>query len=427
MDFSIIRKVIRDCFRIDRQSYPEAKVLTIAHDNDRSLLYNSKWYSPIIDTLEDDLRQYDIECISVARIISRIKGDLSYGKAFSPEGAFARAFIVKRLQSLWRTNRYPYSTMEEAIWGKIIDESKVQHVIAIQPSRELCVACHKRNVWVADIQHGVIADAHPWYGQSFRSQDPLEQLPHAFICWDKGSSSVIEKWAKTKGIDTFVIGNRWVRRFQYPQFQDPLVKTLQEKFDAGGLNPEQKPAILLALSWGEVNIPNGFMVDDVLHTIQHTSNKYKWFIRLHPNQIKGFATHEGIQFTKFFEKNLKCHAENYFATHTALPLLLNHVDIVLTWNSSVCIEAAQMGIKTALLDPRLRVNSKLEDYYFYYKQKGLIDLLEASEEKITSWIAYNITSRKQKENFFEYDTEYERLMRILAKNRSDYNVKISKT
>ena len=55
MDYAIVRKILVDCLRRDREDYPRSNVLTVAHDNDRSLLHRGKFYSPLIDTIEDDL------------------------------------------------------------------------------------------------------------------------------------------------------------------------------------------------------------------------------------------------------------------------------------------------------------------------------------------------------------------------------------
>jgi hypothetical protein len=414
MDRSIALKILRDCLRWGEIKYPRADVLTVAHDNDRSLLHDGSWYSPLVDTMEDDLRRKGINCVSVARIISRIKGDLSYGNALSPEGAFARALIAKRLQGLLSRDKYPYSNMEEKIWGQILDATGVRKVIGIQPSRELCAACHKRNIWVADIQHGVIGESHPWYGAAFRAKDPIEQLPDSFLCWDEGSRKVIDVWAGGKGIEIQVTGNRWVTRFQNWSVEDKLVQSLRERFAAHCINPEGKPAVLLALSWGEVNIPNGFMVDAMLRVIQRTSSQYQWFVRLHPNQLNGFATDEGRKFAQYFEENLKGHVESDVASRTALPVVLNQVNVVISWNSSVCIEAAQMGIKTGLMDPRLKVGGEHEDYYAFYKQLGLIELLDSSDEIILEWIQSNIANPRRLDDFSAYESKYQNLLNFLV-------------
>lgn len=413
MDASIVRKIARDTLRVDRFDYPRADVLTVAHDNDRSLLVDGRWYSPLIDTIEDDLRARGVECVSVARVISRIKGDLAYGRVYSPEGGFARALVTKRLKGLWARG-YPYSKHEERVWARILDRTGARKVLAIQPSRELCVACRERGVWVADVQHGVIGESHPWYGGRFRGQDPVSYLPHAFLCWDEGSRAVIEPWARDKGIHSPVIGNRWVARFVRRAPDDALVQRLLGTFDARTLNPKRLPAVVVALSWGESNIPNGFMVDGLRDAIRATQDRIRWFVRLHPNQLNGFATHEGRKFREFFREYLDGLVEWEAATRVALPLLLAHTDMVVSWASSVSIEAAQMGIPSALLDPRLRAPDDRGDYYEHYRRAGLIDLIPESESSICSWIQAHAGSKGRPENFDAFEAEYRRLLDFLS-------------
>lgn len=414
MDISIVLKIIRDVFRAGKPAYPQADVLTLAHDNDRSFLHEEKWYSPLIDTIEDDLRAHGARCLSVARIISRIKGDLAYGNVVSPEGAFARALVVKRLFGRLHSAGYPYSAMEEAIWGEILDRSGVRKAFGVQPSRELCVACHKRGIWVADVQHGVIGESHPWYGQQFRGDEPAQYLPSAFLLWDKGSQAVIDRWGVAKGVSTIVTGNRWVARFQYPRVGDALVGPLLAQYAARGLNPEGKPAVLVALSWGEVNIPNGFMVDELITVIRESAKDYFWCVRLHPNQLNGFATHEGRRFNRFFQDNLQGHVEWEVATRSPLPLVLLHTDLLISWNSSTAIEASQMGVRSALMDPRLRGDGVLRNYYEYHRSLGMIDTIDASRPVIEQWLTGNAARKAVPEAYLEFDRAYEELLAFLV-------------
>ena len=432
MDYSILRKVILDCFKTDRiDAYEQVRVLTTAHDNDRSLLHQGKYYSPLIDTVEDDLARRNIECLSIARIISRIKSPLSYGKVRSPEGRFARALVLKRFAGMISRKKYPYSRMEENTWGKILDVTKARKVFGIQPSRELCVACHKRGIWVADMQHGVIAERHPWYGTNFRSHEPREYLPDAFLLWDYGSEAVIKKWAKAKRIETRVIGNRWVGRFMRMRPDDEMAQELLKEFNQGFAKQPKKRSILISLSWGESNIPNGFICHGLEKVILATSSEVRWLIRLHPNQVKGFAEHELPLFKRYFDAVLADHAEWQLATKSALPVVLASIDLHITWWSSTSIEAAQFGIKSAALNPRLRVVDSIEekqeyfapqltasvhisDYYEYYRKAGLIDFVEESEAAIRTWIDENILRLPTPEGYEEFDRAYEELLDFLS-------------
>lgn len=73
------------------------------------------------------------------------------------------------------------------------------------------------------------------------------------------------------------------------------------------------------------------------------------------------------------------------ATFTALPIVLHHTDLHISWCSSVAIEAAQIGIRSALLDPNLRLQ-KNSGYFKYYSDGGMIDLIESKELVINEWV-----------------------------------------
>jgi hypothetical protein len=414
MDYSVVRKVLIDCFKFDSIDYERAEVLTLAYDTDRSFLYQGKYYSPLVDTPQDDLETRGTHCVSVSRIISTIKGGLSHGNARAPEGRFARALITKRLKGVLQRGRYPFSGMEESIWADILDVTGAKKVIGMQPSRELCAAAHKRGVWVADVQHGVVAEQHPWYGEEFRAAEPREQLPDAFLCWDRGSERVTNVWAKARGIDTIPIGNRWLARFLRPDPHDQLANDVLGKYarDAARL-PNRRKTILVSLSWGEYTIPNGFIIDALERVIRKTSGEYLWLIRLHPNQLKGFATQEKARFVRYFESALQGHADWEVATKYPLPVILKHVDMHISWSSSVCIEAAQSGVKSALMDARLKLPI-YDRYYEYYRGIGMVQMIEPTEADLDAWIARNSISRLPPEDYTEFDRAYSKLIEFLA-------------
>lgn len=416
MDYAIARKILRDLVRVDRFDYPASRVLSVAHDNDRSLRHGGRWYSPLIDTMEDDLRARGTPCLSVARIISRIKGEAAYAHVVSPEGAFARALLTKRLKARFTpAHRYPYSGLEERAWGRILERTGARKVFGIQPSRELCVAARRRGAWVADVQHGVIGQSHPWYGARFRGSEPPEYSPHAFLCWDDASAEVTRHWAAAHGVQSIVIGNRWLARFMPGRTPDPLVSELLRDYVGAGLNPRHKPALLVALSWGEVNIPNGFLADALCDVIRKTADRFHWQVRLHPNQVSGFATHEGRRFREFFARHLEGHVEWQVATRSALPLVLRHTDLHICWNSSVALEAAGMGIRSAMLDPRLQPGQPFGDYYAHHRRTGAISIIEPTESSILTWIESHLDRRDAPEDFSVRDANYARVLDDLTR------------
>ena len=180
------------------------------------------------------------------------------------------------------------------------------------------------------------------------------------------------------------------------------------------VDPLHRPRILVTLSWGEDNIPNGFIAPGLEAAIRRTAGRYQWLIRLHPNQLRGFATDEGPKFIEYFKQNLAGSAEWERPTHAPLPIVLSEIDLHVSWQSSVAIEAAQMGIKTALLNPRLRSQGANEDYYGFYPGAGLVDLAEETEEAITGWVERNVGSKQTGEAFERYDAEYRRVLDFLC-------------
>lgn len=412
MDWKLVRKIARDVVRVERIDYGRCDVLTLAHDNDRHLLVDDKYYSPLVDTLEDRLRARGVRCLSIARIISSIKGDIAYGDVRSPEGAFARALIGKRVKGAARRGVYPFSVMEERIWEKILETTGAKRVIGIQPSRELCRAARRRGVWVADLQHGVIAESHPWYGSRFREREPSEFLPHAFVVWDPGSAEVLE-WARASGSDVIVVGNPWISRFITPHPEDSLVRRLVEAA-GGSFARNGKKNVLVSLSWGDTDIPNGVMTDELATAIRASQNEYNWFLRLHPNQLRGFASHEAAWFHKYYAEHLDGLATWKDATRQPLPLVLSQMDMHVTWNSSVCIEAAHFGLSSALLNHRMHSGGDKSDYYCYYKAVGRIDEVANTPESILDWLKERGESAARFDDYTSYDQSFEQLVMFLS-------------
>src|SRR5690606_40824633 len=93
---------------------------------------------------------------------------------------------------------------------------------------------------------------------------------------------------------------------------------------------------------------------------------------------------------------------------------LRHTDLHVSWASSVTIEAAQMGIRTALLNPLLQDPAHLGDYYVHYREKGLVDLVVPETSAIIDWIASNRNSRAGAESYAACDAEYDGLIDVLS-------------
>jgi hypothetical protein len=404
MDAKIISKILRDFFRHDKVTLPKADILTFACDNDRYINYEGRMYSPLVNTIEDKLLRKGLTSISITRIASTLKGELAHGRVFSFEGEFSRAMIFKRLKGLIRSrNIYPFSWMEVKIWEKILTNCGAKAVIAILPSRELCYVCRQRGIWVCDVQHGVIGNEHYWYGADFRASDPIKWLPNSFLVWDEGSHQVINRWAKGKDVDVEIIGNPWVDRFRYISESDELVANLRLKYKIGN---NEKKTVLLSLSWGVHGLENKFIHPALEKFIQDTVHIYNWKIRLHPNQVKGFASNEGREFVKYYDENWRSYGVEWEETTSMpLPLLLLNTDYHVTWVSSVCMEASYFGVPTLVLCPKLLPGGDFESYYEYLVEKGYVEKLMPTYDNIKQWFDSRLSSKL--EFYCDYHDAYE--------------------
>ena len=247
----------------------------------------------------------------------------------------------------------------------------------------MCAACKERGIWVADLQHGVIADAHPWYGEGFRASDPEAWIPNAFLVWDEGSADVVNKWAPQSGATIELIGNPWVDRFRRRADDDVIYQELLSQYP---MRNNGKPNALVSLSWDSYNIDNGFIHPALEAYILETIDIYNWSFRLHPNQIQGFATDEGDEFVKYFNATYPLGSIDWqTASMMPLPLLLSRTNYHVTWCSSVCMEAAYFGIRSLLMDPELLPGNSREDYYNFLCSAGFATKINPTYLGVKNW------------------------------------------
>ena len=415
MNKILLAQLALKIFKFNLTKLPRVDVLTVANDTDRGFYFDGIYYSPIMDSLEYSMRLEGIKVACIARILSSVRKPFSYSDVYAFDGSFMRSLAEKKMRRLIGDKR-PYSLWEERRWKKILDVCGAKKVIGIQPSRELCSACHKKGVWVADIQHGVIADGPvPYYDSRMRVKEPRHWAPDAILCWDSGSARVINEWSKA-GIKTTAIeiGNPWHNRINFALEQDDLVKKICSSFGIEKINLK-RPSILVTLQYDRRELPNGLISDELLKVIRATSQQYSWKIRLHPNQLKGIAADEGRKFKRLFESDLHEHVEWEWATKAPLPIVMQGVVLHLTWSSSSGIEAALMGVPTGFLDPQRREGGNLNGCVGVNFNETF-SLVENNADEIDKWIKFKLTMKHSAVNRSEQHRNYKKLIKWIASN-----------
>ncbi|MEO0272145.1 MAG: hypothetical protein ABIM30_03525 [candidate division WOR-3 bacterium] len=401
------------------QDIAKCDVLLVSHDNDHSYTYRNQAYSHLLDSLGELIRKKGLITQSVAQPFSRLTKSKAYGEPVAWNRK--RLFIILQFLlviRLFRESNYSRQWREKQIqnfWQKVIELSRPKIIIAIQPEPSLCRAAHAQRIPIYDLQHGVICDQHPWYGEEFRKHEPPENLPSGFLCWDKTSAATLEKWTKQKGITVHIIGNPWFQRFFTVDADDLLV---QEALTTQPLLGNQRPTILVSLQWGMIEyagqyVPNGVMPDALEKTILNTAKSYNWLLRLHPVQIRGSESPRVQNYLAKTFGHLDT-VEWQQCSEVPLPVVLKWSNLHLTYNSTTTIEAAWMGVYTGLLDPEIRPGGQNSTYYSYERSLGIAETLPLDSLAIETWIKSTLTKGQAKSTLVDSRANLEAFISKIA-------------
>lgn len=364
-------------------------ILFVDHDGHRSYTYDNKAYAPLIDSLQEVYLNKGYSCLTIASPFSQLTGNKAFGEVIDFNGSFVRAAISRILRNLLSKETYFGTRCLKEVWDQILLATNPRRVIAIQPDAALCLACRNRGIDVTDLQHGVISDEHPWYGESYRKGCKTEVLPTTFMCWDKAAVVALEKWTIKKEILVETISNPWLQRFIENDEKDKLVSDAIARQSWIFRLPRRKK-ILVTLGWGFTDeAMNGQFLSfplSLVNVILENSDEYIWLIKPHPIQLRGverkpletfLLKHFGQRTNVFWEE----------VSTTPLPLLLLSTDLHLTISSTVTSEAAMFGIPTGLIAPVPLPALYLKSYFENELRSGIAQWVPNFDQDIRLYIS----------------------------------------
>lgn len=380
-------------------------LLFLTYDSKSSYNYYGKPYSFLSESLGERFRKEGLVINTIAKPYSVITGSKAYSYTYS----YNRANFVGQFFSLHTVKVALFFLIEPTIfnikwksqylvrlWISILKRSKPKYIIGIQPDANICIAAKRLGIYVYDLQHGVISDSHPGYGEKYLADAPVENLPTGYLCWDDQSVETISKWAESKEIRSIKIGNPWFMRFIYPEEDDLLVQEALEK--SKKLMDNDRPSILVSLQWGMSHFYpdkefNGVMIRPLETTILETMEDYNWIIRLHPVQLMG---EEKERVSLYLSETFGNEKADVWLNNSSLPLplILNSVDLHITDFSSIVIEASWMGVRSGILNSEVKSGGRFEDYYTSERNAGMAEIIEQDAEKIKSWISKTLEKGK---------------------------------
>ena len=152
-----------------------------------------------------------------------------------------------------------------------------------------------------------------------------------------------------------------------------------------------------------------------------TSDLIDWRIRLHPNQLYGFARDEVSRFESYFDRTFGLSSVEWQSvSELPLPMLLSHSDLHISWGSSVCFEAANFGVRSLIYSPDLLSNGSHSSYYEDLVGEGYVDKIELNAQAIERWINSNIGIKlPHRGNYFnEYENKISDIVDLVSNQKS---------
>ncbi|MFG6179343.1 hypothetical protein ACGTN6_19055 [Halomonas sp. THAF12] len=370
-----------------------ADVLLVGHDYHYSYIYNGLLYSPLIDSVKEGVERKGEKCSIILKSFSLLKP----GETFSEVASFNKLFSVILFFRYFGRLSHPLKRlsfrMEVNFWKKVIETTGAKSVVAIQPSVSLCKASRELNIEVADLQHGVITENHPYYGERFRKGDPADYFPTRFFVWSDSAMEVLQRWEK-KGAVVKRIFHPWGERFLTPSLDDQVVLDAIQKLPKFN---NERPCVLVSLQWQlegveDVQIKGDIMLNSLLSAILSTHHIYNWFIRLHPVQLHQDCKESTEKFLLDNFGNLTT-VEWKKASSAALPALLRVSDVHITYRSTVVSEASRFGVKSAILDQEIKQGGVRDFYYTHERDAGMACVVENTESGIVSWLGKELSPK----------------------------------
>lgn len=341
------RTKIKDLQKVD--------ILYLCLDNSRPIKRNGVLFSPLIDTVNYRLEEY--KSYTLALPFSIRSGKETFGNVINLNsyiliGLFKRLLRFQSL-SLKQIDKDPIV----GIYEKILKKTSPKIIIGIQPSSEICIAAHRNNIEVHDLQHGIIDTKAKlsYYSKAKRRFNEARCWPDYILCRNSFSyNKVLKELDFSKPI---LLGN--LSKYFYQK----IYKEGKKKRDV--FKDPTKKIILYTLqpidvaSFLNENTIEGVIFPKVLLRLIK-ENKYNYLIKFHPSQIQHPVLYEKHKnaFLKIFEglDNVDFIECNKYPLDNSL----SYSDLHITFNSACVFDAMDYNVISIVLDGDV---SKIKSYF----------------------------------------------------------------
>jgi hypothetical protein len=358
-------------------------VLFFCHDVDRPISLEGKAYSPLVDSLVEDLEGRGLKCISISHPWSRLTGKRGFNSPISINESF---FIAKFGNRLKRFELPLFICDSSSLFRKILLKAKPKVVITIGCTDELCYQARLLKVFHLELLHGIGYTSVPWGWDKKETQ----YLPQGILALDQ-VSAVSFSPLTNRGINVRVIPHPFLKRFM----PSGAVNLPKEWIPNINNHKKWKKEILLSLQWSYAgdhghytqfaNILKNGLFFEVIESLIAGDKEIFWRFRFHPVQLR---SKKYKHLLKYMDDFIERYPNTEWRESSTLPFpsIVMLCDANISMSSMSCYDAASFGVQSLMLCPTLQPGSIGQDRFLDLEKEGYIIKSKPDFNIIKTWI-----------------------------------------
>ena len=378
-------KFFLDCMRDETNKIFKCDILFLCHDVNRNFKIDNKNFSPLLDSLIENLRKRGFVCQTILYPISQAKKNESYNNPI----IINRSFLIARIFSfLSKYFEFFNKFNKKQLFKKILNRSSAKIIITIGIDGDLIFAAKKKKVLVVELFHFIGLTTLPKAYNWTNINENL--LPDVVLALDEITFKTF-KFLEEKNIIVKMIPHpflinivKWKKNLHLEDSHLKKIGFFKYKFK-----------VMISLNWIYAsdckefpylnNILKNQLFYDEIGQLADSEKDIFWSFRLHPVQMKLPQYKYMINYMNNFCKNKK---NIDFKIVSKLPLLnaLELHDCHLQMSSSTCYEAAMLGIKSLILCPSVQNNGQDPNRFSDLVQEGYVEKVFIDKEKVLNWV-----------------------------------------
>lgn len=360
-------------------------VLLFCHDVDRGIDLKGKAYSPLIDSVREDLESRGFRCQVIAHPWSQLVGSTAWGTPLAMNRSYFFARIISKI-SRKRLSKSKQVNSFFRLYTGLIKKSAARLVITIGAPEALCNAAKSLGVYHAELLHGIGYTSLEWGWDERQPSD----LPALVFSFDSTSTSTFLKLVP-KGVEVLQIPHPFLKRFISNNFINKLPQEWKPPLTKN--TTAYNKVILVALQWGydgevsEFNniLANHLFPDELVNIIKETTGDIFWRFRFHPVQLRVKRYKKHIQFVdRLCRENSNCEWE--WSSSAPLPTVLSQCQGTISMSSMSVYDAAYMGVPSLLCCPTLQQGGMANDWFVDLVDAGYTTKVSMIKNDIKQWI-----------------------------------------